>query len=147
MGHFHLHSIIIEIAHLHLLNTEHKERNVWRHFNLREEEKRTGGRGVGGKPGNEVIWTVWKMTSGKPRQVTRPLLAELESGWFLWHFLGSLHYMPDPSRAGAHRGTRWEFLGVTMWTLSSPFFFLLNSQCYIFQGHSLSLQCKRYLGR
>lgn len=33
---FHLHSIIIEIAHLLLLNTEHKERNVWKHFNLRE---------------------------------------------------------------------------------------------------------------
>ena len=62
---------------------------------------------------------------------------ELESGWFLWHFLGCLHYMPDPSRARPHRGAWWEVLCDAMWTLSSPF---LNSELYIFfRTHSLSL--------
>lgn len=95
-GHFHLHSIIIiiiiEIIRLHLLNTEHRERNAWKHFNLREVGKRAGGRGAGGEPGDEVIRTVWQMIAVKPRRVMCPLLAELESCWSLWHFLGCLHF-------------------------------------------------------
>lgn len=46
-GHIPLHSIIIKIAHLRLLNTEHKERNVWKHFNLREVENNGSGRKAG----------------------------------------------------------------------------------------------------
>lgn len=64
-----------------------------------------------------------------------PLMVELESGWFLWHFLGCLHYMPDPSRARPYRETRWEVLFDTVWTLSSPFIFF-NS---IYFGDIVSL--------
>lgn len=46
----HLHSIIVEITHRHVLNTECKERNVWQHFNLREEKEEAGG-----KPGDVVM--------------------------------------------------------------------------------------------
>lgn len=66
----HLHSIIIEIAHQHLLNTEHKERNVWRHFNLREV-KEEQGIGVGGKLGDVLIWLSdrWLQTNQGRRHV------------------------------------------------------------------------------
>lgn len=147
MGHFHLHSIIIEIAHLHLLNTEHKERNVWRHFNLREEEKRTGGRGVGAKPGNEVIWTVWKWlqaNQGRWRVLCWPSWSRAGFFGIFWAVCTTCLTPPEPEPTEEHDGSSSVIRCGHCLLL---FFFLLNSQCYIFQGHSLSLHCKRYLGR
>lgn len=144
---FHLHSIIIEIAHLLLLNTEHKERNVWKHFNLREaggeKKKRTG----------EESWAMkWYELSDRWLQTNQGRWCVL--CWQSWSWAGffgidCLHYMPDPAPeldlTEKHDGRP-----SLTWYGHCPLLLCFKSEFYIFFfGHSLSLSlhCKRYLGR
>lgn len=104
----HLHSIIIEIAHQHLLNTEHKERNVWKHFNLREA-KEEQGIGVGGKLGNVVIWLSdrWLQTNqGRRRVLCRRSWSWSWAGFFgiFWAVCTTCRTTPEPVPTEKHDG-------------------------------------------
>lgn len=147
MGHFHLHSIIIEIAHLHLLNTEHKERNVWRHFNLREEEKRTGGEEW--EESRAMKWyglsERWlQANQGRRRVLCWPSWSRAGFFGIFWAICTTCLTPPEPEPTEEHDG-RPSLIRCGRCLLLFSFFKILK--CYIFQGHSLSLHCKRYLGR
>lgn len=121
-GTVHLHSIIIEIAHRHLLNTEHKERNVWKHFNLREVKEEQGGRGRGeeSRACRDMNCHTDDCSRTKAGDVSSAGRSWSRAGFF-GIFWACLHCMPDPSRASRHRENTMEVLFDKTWTLSSPF--------------------------
>lgn len=99
-GTVHLRSIVTELAHRHLLNTEQEERNARKHFDLREVREGTGR-------GSRAMW--WydtdKWLQSNQGKWCVALLAELESAWFLWHFMGCLRDARPPPVPSPLRGT------------------------------------------